>query len=804
MKYSYNWLKDLSGTTLSAQEVAEAITMHSFEVEEMENVGSDFEKVVVGEIVEIEKHPNADKLQVTKTDVGGQVLQIVCGARNIAVGDKVPVALVGAKLGEDFVIKETEIRGVKSFGMICAEDELGLGTDHNGIMQLDSSIEAGTKFSEVVSGPDTVLEIKILPDRAHDALSHVGMAREIAALSGAEMDYDYDGLVLPERESKKVSVAIDERLCSRYIAVVLENVTVEQSPEWLRSKLERCGIRSINNVVDVTNFVMLELGQPMHAFDFDTISSGDSATISVRSANSDEMITILDGSQKKLTGADIVIANRSEAIALAGVMGGEHTGVGERTQTVVLEAATFDPVSIRKTRQRLNLPTDAAMRFEKEIDPNLAEKAMVRAVELLEHLAGAKFEGIAEKYPHGRAPFTLELDLTYIDKLLGTEVPHQESARILRSLGYGVEEKTGVFAVTVPTFRLDTLSQEDLIEEIGRIYGYEKIQPKPLLAPVVVPKTNERRMFTRKAKDILVSLGYSEILSYAFYGKREIELFHLQKTPHLEVEMPLSPDLSFMRVSMLPGMLRAVSENLKRFGAIRIFETGKVYWPREGGLPTEKTMLLGAVVLEDVHEKQKKTDKRAHGEFYVTKGDTDALLEKLGIAGYYYDDFKAHPLEDFAAAWHGVRTAEIKLEAGNKTIGFVGEVHPRILDACGITKRVAVFEFDLDVLQETASEELTFAPISRFPEVTRDLSMIVNGDILADDIMRLIEQKGGEMVLNMELFDIFDFDDGSASYAFHIIFGSPERTLTGSEVDARMESIMEGLAGELGIEVRRS
>lgn len=803
MKYSYNWLKDLSGTTLSAQEVAEAITMHSFEVEEMENVGSDFEKVVVGEIMEIEKHPNADKLQVTKTNVGGEVLQIVCGARNIAVGNKVPVALVGARLGDDFVIKEAEIRGVKSFGMLCAEDELGLGSDHSGIMQLDPLIEVGTKFSEVVSGSDTVLEIKILPDRAHDALSHVGMAREVAALSGTEMDYDYDGLVLDAHGSDKVSVAIDEQLCPRYIAAVLEHVTVEQSPEWLRSKLERCGIRSINNVVDVTNFVMLELGQPMHAFDFDKISSGDSAMISVRNANPDEMITILDGSQKKLTGADIVIANEREAIALAGVMGGEHTGVSERTQTVVLEAATFAPINIRKTRQRLNLPTDAAMRFEKDIDPNLAEKAMVRAIEMLEHLAGAQLEGIAQQYPHKRAPFTLKLDLAYVDKLLGANVPHEQSIRILGSLGYDVQEDENILRVTVPTFRLDTQSQEDLIEEIGRIYGYEKIAPKALLAPVVAPTVNESRAFTRKTKDLLVALGYSEILSYAFYGNKERELFGLEKVEHLEIELPLTPDLSLMRVSIVPGMLAAVRENVKNFSALRLFEMGKVYWPQQGALPQEKHMLLGAVVLENVSAKQQKTDKRKYGEFYTAKSDIDALLSQLGITGHYYDDFTAHPLEDFASAWHSGRTAEIKMEAGGAAIGFVGEAHPKLLADLGITKRVALFEFDLDALREISLEEKLFMPISKFPTVVRDLSMVVKGNVSVDDILQLMQNVGKQALLDVELFDIFDFEDGTASYAFHIIFGSSERTLTGAEVDALMESIMDALKSELGIEIRK-
>jgi phenylalanyl-tRNA synthetase beta chain len=804
MRYSYNWLKDLSGTTSSAEEIAEKITMHSFEVEEIQKVGSSFEKVVVGEILEIEKHPNADKLQITKVDIGKEKLQIVCGANNISVGDKVPVALVGAKLKEDFIIKEAEIRGVKSFGMLCALDELGLGNDHSGIMLLDKSLKIGTAFSEIASVPDTILEIKVLPDRAHDALSHIGMAREIAALEETELDYDYDNLILSKKKTDKIKIEIENpELCTRYIGAVLENIKVEKSPEWLSSRLERCGIKSINNVVDVTNLVMLELGQPMHAFDFEKITKSETAKIFIRNAKNTESIKILDGSEKVLTGADIIIASGEEALAIAGVMGGADSGITENTKTIVLEAATFNATSVRKTRQRLNLPTDAALRFEKEIDPNLAEKAMVRAIELLENLTSARFAGSQQQYAKEKKPWKIELNLEYVDKLLGENVPKEKSIKILQALGYKIKATKNSLSVTVPTFRIDSLSAEDLIEEIGRINGYEKITEKALLAAVVSPMPNERNIFTKKIKNILVSLGFSEILSYGFYGKKEVEIFGLEKTPHLELECPLSPELSLMRISIIPGILSSIAENLKRFEKIKIFEIGKVYWKNGKELPIEKNMLVGVLALENLKNKEKNTDKRKNTDFFLAKSSVEALLQKNGISDFYFDEFKAHTIEEFAAAWHSGRTAQIKIMGSGETLGFLGEINPALLVKLGIEKRIVVFEFDLEKLEKVASEEREFSQISKYPTVSRDISMIAGQGILVDEILALFSRIGKEMLIDSELFDIFDFEDGTSSYGFHLIFGSKEKTLTSKEIDQIMENIIQKLQEEFEIKIRK-
>jgi phenylalanyl-tRNA synthetase beta chain len=800
MKYSYNWLKELSGTKMSEKEIASLITMHSFEVEEIENVGSDLDGVVVGEILEIEKHPNADKLQLTKVTNGKDILQIVCGAHNISVGDKVPVALVGTILPNGIEIKEAEIRGIKSCGMLCAQDELGLGTDHSGIIILDREAEIGTPAANLLLEKDTILEIKILPDRAHDALNHVGIAREIAAITnGGEIDYDYDGLILEGGKSKKVSVKIENNeICQRYMAAVLQDVKVSTSPDWLKNRLENCGIRSINNVVDVTNYVMLEIGQPLHAFDLDKIES----EIIIRNAEDGEKITILDGTEKELKKEDILIATKKEAIALAGVMGGRDSGVSENSKTIVLEAATFNSTMIRRTKNRLNLLTDAAQRFEKGIDPNLAEKALVRAVEILEHIAEAKFEGFVDQYAEKKESWEIKLDLEYAEKLLGEKIPTAEAKKILTSLGFKVKEEGAHFLVQVPTFRIDVLTQEDIIEDIGRIYGYEKIKPIAPLAEIKLPPMNEKRSFERGLKNILVSQGFSEVLNYAFYGPEDAALFTDSKNDHLELEKPLTPEHIFLRVSLLPNILRNVAENLKREKNFQIFELGRSFCSNENVLPEEKTVLIGAIASEQKGKKEN-LDKRNLSSFYAAKGLVDDFMSQLGITDHYYAAPKENSLNGLNSLWHKSRVAEIKIKGQDLVLGYVGEINPFVLNDFNIKDRIAIFEFDANLLRNISQGEMEYESLRKYPVVSRDISMIVKGGILVDDILAIIQNAGGQMVLDVDLFDIFDFADGTTSFAFRILLGVDDRTLHSAEIDTVINGVIQELELNSNIEVRK-
>jgi phenylalanyl-tRNA synthetase beta chain len=836
MKYSYNWLKEISDTKRTPKELSDLLMLHAFEVEGIEEHENKLEGVVVGEILEIEKHPNADKLQVTKVDIGPastrgddrsstrggkEILQIVCGAKNIAVGDKVPVATVGTVLPGEFKIKEAEIRGVKSFGMLCAEDELGLGTSHEGILQLEKNAEIGTPIAEILGLDDAMVEIDILANRAHDALCHVGMGREIAALEGNEIDYDWDGLKLARKKSKKLTVEIkDKKICSRYIGAVLENVKVCDSPQWMKNRLQLSGIRPINNIVDATNYVMLEIGQPLHAFDFDKIADAKKqiAEIAVRSAKEGEEIVILDGTTKKLSSQDIVIANGKNAVALAGVMGGLETGVTNETKTIVLEAANFAPAIIRRTRMRLGIASDAALRFEKEIDPNIAEKAMTRVVEILEHIAGAKLEGSVDEYLDVKKSWNVKLDLAYVDKLLGMKVLAKESKRILQLLGMKVSGMGSVLAVEIPTYRLDITTQEDLIEEIGRVYGYDKALPVAPLVSMKAAPINEKRAFTRAVRNILVSQNFVEVYNYSFYSQRDAEIIGLGEKNHLELETPMNPSQTLMRMSLAANILKSVNFNLKNFKEIQIFEVGNVYIPRLAStsddlresrlagkevLPLEKEMLVGALVLEKKISKNEKQDLRAKSSFFEAKAAADKLLSQLGIIDHYYDDCEPKPMDGAGKIWHKTRSAEIKIQGSEKSIGFVGEVSPHVLEKFDIESRVAMFEFDMQVLREVSVEEREFQPIRKHPVVVRDLSMIAEKNVSVDEILAAIQSAGGDLILDVDLFDAIDFTDNTSSLAFHIILGAEERTLMGQEIEDLMTKILEILENDLKVKIRK-
>jgi len=794
MKYSFNWLKELSGTERTAEEVREELTMHSLEVEGLEEVGGGLDNVVTGKIISIEKHPDADRLQVVQITTNikeDKTKQIVCGAKNIEIGNIVPVALPGAKLPNGIEIKEAELRGVKSSGMLCAEDELGLGTSHDGIKILEEGTEIGMPFSEYLGiESDSVFEIKVLPDRAHDCMSHVGVAREITALEGIEFDYDFDGLEFPKKakKGKKVNVEIKSDKCKRYVGVLMENIEIKDSPMWMQGRLKASGIRPINNVVDATNYVMLELGNPLHAFDLEKISGN----IIVREAKAKEKLVLLDGAEVELASDDLLITDNEKALALAGIMGGLHSGISENTKSIFLEAASFDSVSIRKTRTRLGIQTDSSGRFEKDIDPNMAEKAMVRLVEILEHIADGEAKEIIDIYSEPLKSWKVKLDLEYIERLLGEKVPQKEISKILNSLGISTKQSDKYLDCLIPTFRLDIKTQEDLIEEIGRVWGYDKVQPRIMAETPSSRKINEMSILERRTRNILSAFGLDEVYNYSFYSKKDAADTGLEEIKHYELLNPMNPDQEYVRVSLIPNILKNIRENIKNFSALGIFEIGRTYWTN-GGAPEEKRMLIVAKVLEN--------DKDAE-TFFATKGICDDFLSHLGVAGFYYDNFDPAPTDSTLGTWHLGRLAEIKIEGADEKLGYIGEVSPLIIANFKIGKRVAIFELDMNKLLEAARKEKVYAAISRFPIVTRDISMLIDRKISVAKISDIIKKAGGELVISSELFDIFE-KDGKNSFAFHIDLGSNERTLESKEVDDVMGEIISALEKEIGAEVRK-
>ncbi len=804
MKFSYNWLKKISATKKSPLELKDLLINHSFEVEKVIALGENWKKVVVGEILEIKKHPDADRLQLVKVNIGERKkLEVVCGAFNISLGDKVPVAMIGASLPNGMVIKETNIRGVKSQGMLCAPQELGLEGDPSGILILNKNISAGISLAQALGLDDFILEIDILANRGHDALSHVGVAREIAALENRKIDYDWLGLKAPRPKTKKeiVKTAIkDKKLCPRYSMAVLEDVAVAPSPLWLAAVLKNCGLNSVNNVVDVTNYVMLEIGQPLHSFDVEKLySEKGKIFIEARRATKGEKIKLLNEKVYDLEKEDLIISDRKNPIALAGIMGGWESKVTEKTRTIILEAANFDAISIRSSRLRHNLKTDASDRFEKTLDPNLTEKALARAVEMLVKIAGGKLVQVEDIYPKKVHPWKISLNIDYLEKMLGEKIPIKTAREILNRLEIKTKLAGKVIVADIPTFRLDLQTPEDLVEEIGRVYGYEKITPQPLMAPVKNIRLNENRLFIRAVKNILAGSGFSEVYNYSFYSMRDAGLAYLGNIKHLELENPMNPDQAWLRVSLIPGILKNIRENLKNFQQLRLFETGRVYWKNADVLPEEKEMLVGAIVAGEKFGAQIEADS-----FYEAKGQVDNLLAKLNLEKWYYDDYEPVSADTFVDLWHQGRSAEIKLEDSGESIGFLGEVNPFVLANFGIRERVALFELNLEKLRKFSEGEREYAPLRKYPEVTRDISMIVSGGTRVNEILSLMQAAGGALLLDVDLFDIFYFEkENKKSMTFHLIFGAPDRTLESREVESLLAKIITVLEKKLGVKVRR-
>jgi phenylalanyl-tRNA synthetase beta chain len=799
MKYLYSWIKELSGTKLSPEEVGELMTKHAFEVEEVKRIGGKLEGVVVGHVLEVERHPDADRLNVARVNVGSEELQIVCGAPNLEAGQKVPVALAGTILPGDFKIKKSKIRGVESCGMICAEDELGLGDDHEGIMVLDDDAEIGENVSIALDlKEDHIIDLDILSNRGHDMLGHVGLAREVSAIDGSKMEYDYDGLNISEMKSKienrgRVSVEIEnEDLCPRYIGVLIEGVKVGESPRWLKEKLLALGENSINNIVDATNYVMLELGQPLHAFDAEKIRNEGSVSVEVRNAKKGEKINLLDGTDRELTQDDLMIANGSEVLALAGVMGGENSGVSESTENILLESANFDYMSIRQSRMRHGLKTQSSDRFEKELDPNLTEKAMKRLVEVIKEVAGGNEVDLVDVYPNPVENWKIDLDLGYVNKLLGCDVSRERVSEILSSLQMNVSDKENdSFEVEIPTFRIDLQNQEDLIEEIGRVYGYDHVEAQEMMGSVRTSEIDSNVSFERNIKKFMVGIGFSEAYGYSFYSKKDAEIMGVSEDSHFELENPMNPNQELMRLSLIPGMLNFVRENLKNFSEIKLFEIGREYHKNKSASVEEKRKLIGVLVLD--------SDKKADS-FFEMKGHVSELISKRGIADFYFQEASG---DERVAPWHPSRSAVIRSSEGEE-IGRVGEIDLVVLEEYSIKKRVAMIEVDTEKLRTLSESEREFEPIRKYPDVTRDISMLCGNDVRVDDILDSIQEAGGELVLDVDLFDIFEIEgEEKNSFAFRIVFGSKERTLERKEVDEIMDSVMSKLETDLGVEIRR-
>lgn len=638
-------------------------------------------------------------------------------------------------------------------------------------------------------GKETQLEFSILPNRGHDALSHIGMAREICAVEGRKFSQTssfYLETKFPSRMEVKIT---DKKLCPRYIGAALENIKVTASPKWMQERLVVCGIKPINNIVDITNYIMLEAGQPLHAFDAKKIYQipDTKYQILIRRAKKNEEIKLLDEKIYKLTENDLVIADFKKALALAGVMGGFESSINSKTTSIILESANFNSTSIRKTRTSHNIITESSHRFERDIDPNLAETAMARAITLIKEIGGKNIEvtALSDVYPKKAKPWQIKLDTNYVNSLLGEKIPISKMKNILDNLGIKLlGNLVSKLNVEVPTYRIDLKTQEDLIEEIGRIYGYENIKEQTPCFEVETPPQNAKRNFENKLRDILAGLGFSEVMNYSFYGKDDVEKCRLRIEDHVEVANPLGSEQQYLRRNLISGLLRNIELNLKNFSKVQIFEIGKKFCNDKGKF-SEMPLLVGALADSDANDSL----------FFKLKGRLQALLQRIGV-----QDAEYKALNEEYKFWHPTRAAQIIING--KKIGRIGEISPIVLKNYGIKQHVAVFGLKLEELIKIGAQDKQYKPISKFPTVERDISMFVGKETKYADIVSNIQKNGGNLVKNIELFDVFE-KEGEKSLALRIKIGSDSKTLTSEEIDAVMEKIVPSLEKNLKVKVRK-
>ncbi len=637
------------------------------------------------------------------------------------------------------------------------------------------------------SANDFIFDIDILPNRAHDCLSHLGVAKECAAITN--LKFKIPSLAKATEDKRKTSDFIkvevqDKDGCPRYTARVISDIKISSSPKWLREKLENLGQKSINNIVDAANYVMLETGQPLHAFDFEKISGGK---IIVRRAKKGEKITTLDNEDYKLDADVLVIADAKGPLALAGIKGGKRAEIDKNTKTIVLESANFNPSLIRNISRKTGLKTEASMRFEYELDPNLTEEAINRVAQIIKEIGNGKIaKGMIDVYSEKVFPAKINLNLKKVANVIGKEIPKQKIIGILKLLGFEVGNS---LRVTVPTIRRDIKIQEDLIEEIVRLIGYDQIKSILPMGLVGISRTDGVLTITNKVKTIFEGLGFTEVNNFSFVGEDDLSKTKVSKDGYIELENPLSDDLKYLRKDLLINILKNIKENYKQiFGndnAIKIFELGKVYC-KEDNKTKEEKMLSGAIV--------RQTEKIKGESFYELKGVIDAILTKLGISDYWYDDFQATSDWTDQIFWSKTGTAEIKI--GNEEIGFLGEINSDILNAFNIKRKVVMFNLNFEKLLKLVSEELIYRSPSPYPAAIRDLAVLVNKSDRVGDVMKIIEDTGGELVQDVDLFDMYEGEeipDNKKNLAFHIIYQSYEKTLKDEEIDKIQRKIIKEL-----------
>ena len=791
MKFSEQWLREWVNPPVSTEELVEQLTMAGLEVDSVEPAAAGLESLLVGEVLSTEKHPDADKLKVCQVSVGqASPLQIVCGAPNVTAGGKYPLAPVGARLPGNLEIKKSKLRGVESHGMLCSASELGLSEDHEGLMTLPADAETGQQLQELLGLDDSIIEIDLTPNRG-DCLGIEGIAREVGTLLRCPVS---------PVEIKPVLATIDDGLdievqapeaCPQYLGRVIRGIDVNaQTPLWMQERLRRSGLRSLGAVVDVTNYVLLELGQPMHAFDLAQLSGG----IQVRYAREGEQLTLLDERVITLDKQTLVIADHEKPLAIAGVMGGIHTGVQDETTDVFLECAFFPPKIIAGRARTYGMHTESAYRFERGVDPALQQRAMERATALLIEIAGGEAGSVttvtATEYVPESVPVTLRQ--ARIQKVLGISPQADEVLDILTRLGMTVAEQGKDWHVQSPTYRFDVAIEADLIEEIGRVYGYNRLPSVSLQGSLEVQALTESNNSVDELCNVLVCRGYQEAVTYSFIDPELQERINPGLTP-VPLANPISTEMAEMRTSLWPGLMSAVQHNLHRQKSrLRFFEHGLRFYSRDGEIHQDM-MLAGVITGSRLPEHW--DGKGDAVDFYDMKVDVEALLALTARARDFSFVAAEHP------ALHPGQSAQIT--AGTEAIGWIGRIHPSIAGQLDLNQDTFLFELEFGALE--TGQLAHFKPISRFPSIRRDLAVVVDSDLTVAELQVAVEQAAGELLQALLIFDVYrgkGIETGRKSIAFGLILQDYSRTLTEQDIEAVVTQVTEQLGKKFGATLR--
>ncbi len=797
MNVTLNWLKTYIDFDFSPDELAERLTMLGIEVESVKQPGAALQGVVVGKVDSIRPHPNADKLVLCKVDIGElDALQIVCGAPNVYEGMFAPVATIGTELPTGITIKRAKLRGEESQGMLCSEKELDISDEASGLMELSSDLSIGTPLTEALGLDDVIFELEITPNRP-DCLSMIGIAREIRAETGnnlklPQVDLQEDEVDIQER----TSVTIDApELCPRYAARVIRGVKIGESPAWLKQRLESIGVGVINNIVDITNFVLMEYGQPLHAFDYHKLSEN---RIVVRRAARGEQITTLDEEEHDLTPDMLVIADSEKPVALAGIMGGYDSEITEATCDVLLESANFQPSSVRATAKALGIHTEASYRFERGADPEAVIPALDRAAQLIAELAGGTIcESIIDVYPGKKEPSHIQLRAERVNFILGTALETNEIEQILSRLGFDVEallREENIYQITVPSFRADITREIDLIEEIARVHGYDNIPTTLPKGDIPIPVPNISVEVHKRTKHFLLGSGMMEAVNYSFNHPNCFDKIRLAADnplrDALKLRNPLSPEMSILRTTLLPSLLDNAQHNHNhQINNIALFEMSTVFI--QGAEPARIAGILAGEIGGGVYKNPYRSP-----DFLDIKGTVEGILEVCGITDYTFKKTEE-------PTFHPGRNVEVLLEG--RRIGILGEAHPEVLESYELPYKAYLFELDLEALADAADFSKRFEPIPIYPSVLRDLAIVVDEDMQSDMPIEIIYSTGGELVESVRLFDVYVGDQvpkDKKSLAYTITYHSATETLTDKAVNDLHNKVVKRLNQELGAELR--